>query len=186
MVATDYFTKWIEAIPTKHATSKVVIEFLMDNVLTWFCVPVKLIMDNAMCFRSKEFTKFYASYGMNMSYSSPYHPQGNGQGKSSNKSLLNIIKNILEQNKRSWDQKLKLALWADRITVKKAIGTSPLELVYGIQTKVLVNNLLPIYKFLQAEELELSEPMEDRMIQLVELEEMRTMAHKRNLKIQLQ
>ncbi|XP_059064759.1 uncharacterized protein LOC131856838 [Cryptomeria japonica] len=113
-------------------------------------------------------------------------PQGNGQEESSNKSLLNIIKKILEQNKRSWDKKLKLALWANRITVKKAIGTSPFELVYGIQTRVPVNNLLPVYKFLQDEELELSEPMEDRMIQLVELEEMRTLAHKRNLKIQLQ
>ncbi|XP_057816942.1 uncharacterized protein LOC131030232 [Cryptomeria japonica] len=132
MVATDYFTKWIEAIPTKRATSKIVIEFLMDNVLTWFGVPVKLIMDNAMCFRSEEFIEFCASYGITMSYSSPYHPQGNGQAESSNKSLPNIIKNILEQNKRPWDQKFKLDLWANRITVKKAIGISPFELVYGI------------------------------------------------------
>lgn len=49
-----------------------------------------------------------------------------------------------------------------------------------------MNNLLPIYKFLQAEDMELSEPMEDRMIQLVEVEEIITLAHKRNLKIQLQ
>lgn len=34
IVATDYFTKWIEAIPTKRDTSKVVIEFLMNNVIT--------------------------------------------------------------------------------------------------------------------------------------------------------
>ncbi|XP_059066259.1 uncharacterized protein LOC131857591 [Cryptomeria japonica] len=94
--------------------------------------------------RSEEFTKFCASYGITMSYSSPYHPQGNGQAQSSNKSLLNIIKKILKQNKRSWDQKLKLALWADRFTMKKAIGTSPFELVYGIQTRVPVNNLLPV------------------------------------------
>lgn len=70
--------------------------------------------------------------------------------------------------------------------MKKAIGTSPFELVYGVQTRVPINNLLLMYIFLQAEELEVSEPMEDKMIQLVELEEMRIMAHKRNLKIQLQ
>lgn len=78
-MATDYFNKWIEAIPTKKATSKVVIEFLMHNVITRFGVPVKLIMDNAMSFGSEEFTTFFTSHGIIMSYSSPYHPQGNGQ-----------------------------------------------------------------------------------------------------------
>ncbi|GLJ40917.1 hypothetical protein SUGI_0846500 [Cryptomeria japonica] len=74
IVATDYFTKWIEAIPTRRATSKVVIDFLMDNVVTRFGVPTKLVMDNAMCFRSEEFVGFCTSHGILMSYSSPYHP----------------------------------------------------------------------------------------------------------------
>lgn len=56
LVATYYFTKWIEATPTKKATSKVVIDFLMDNILTRFVVSMKLIMDNSMCFKSEEFT----------------------------------------------------------------------------------------------------------------------------------
>lgn len=186
LVATNYFTKWIEAIPTKQATSKVVINFLIDNIVTKFGVPAKIVMDNAMCFRSEEFVELCANYGIIMSYSSPYHPQGNDQAESSNKSLFNIIKKILEGNKRSWDQKLKLALWADRVTIKKAIGISPFELVYGVKAMLPVNNLLPVYQFLQIEELEMSEPMEERMIQLVELEEMRTTAHKRNMKLQLQ
>ncbi|GLJ50228.1 hypothetical protein SUGI_1069200 [Cryptomeria japonica] len=186
IVATNYFTKWIEAIPTRRATSKVVIDFLMDNVITRFGIPAKLVMDNAMSFRSEEFVGFCTSHRIIMSYSSPYHPQGNGQAKSSNKSLLNITKKILEENKRFWDQKLKLALWADRIIVKKAIGMSPFELVYGTQVKLPVNNLLPVYKFLQDEDMELSEPMENRMIQNVEVEELRTLAHKRNQNIQLQ
>lgn len=133
----------------------------MDNVITRFGVPAKLVMDNDMSFRSEEFVTFCTSHGIVMSYSSPYHPQGNGQAESSNKSLLNIIKKILEETKRSWDQKLKLALWADRITVKKAIGMSPFELVYGTQARVPVKNLLLVYKFLQAKDMELSEPMED-------------------------
>lgn len=52
IVATNYFTKWIEAIPTRRDTSKVIIDFLMDNVITRFGVPAKLMMDNVMCFRS--------------------------------------------------------------------------------------------------------------------------------------
>ena len=37
--ATDYFTKWIEAIPTRHATETVIIQFLEENILSWFEIP---------------------------------------------------------------------------------------------------------------------------------------------------
>lgn len=78
LVATDYFTKWIEAIPMKQTTNKVVMNFLLENIITRFGVPVRLIIDNGMCFRLDEFKKFCESYGIIISYASPYHPQANG------------------------------------------------------------------------------------------------------------
>jgi hypothetical protein len=39
IIATDYFTKWVEAIPTKSATEKVVMDFLEDRIITRFGVP---------------------------------------------------------------------------------------------------------------------------------------------------
>ena len=33
LVATDYFTRWVEAIPTRQSTSKVVINFLILSYL---------------------------------------------------------------------------------------------------------------------------------------------------------
>ena len=44
---------------------------------------------------------------------------------------------------------LKYALWADRITIKKAIGTSPFQLVYGTDVVFPVHLGLPVMKFLQ-------------------------------------
>ena len=64
--------------------------------------------------------------------STSYYPQGNGLAETSNKSLVRIIRKLLEKNQKSWDSKLKFALWADRVTNKKSIGTSPFKLVYGI------------------------------------------------------
>ena len=51
LVATDYFTKWVEEIPTRNATSKVVINFILNNIITRFGCPQNLVTDNAMCFR---------------------------------------------------------------------------------------------------------------------------------------
>lgn len=78
LVATDYFTKWMEAIPTRNATSKVVNNFLLNNIITRFVCLEKIVTYNAMCFRSEEFIKFCDKYGITRSTSSPYHPQGNG------------------------------------------------------------------------------------------------------------
>ena len=89
-----------------------------------------------MWFRSEEYKDFCYKYGITEYTSSPYHPQGNGQEKSSNKSILKIIKRILGENKKAWDSKLPLALWTDKVTMKKAIGCAPVDLVYGIQARL--------------------------------------------------
>ena len=71
------------------------------------------------------------SMGIQLVHSMSYYPQGNGLAESSNKSLVRIIRKLLETNQKSWDSKLKFALWADRVTDKISIGTSPFKLVYG-------------------------------------------------------
>ena len=133
MVAIDYFIKWVEAIPTRKKTRKVVNDFIFSSIITIFGFPKIIFKENAMCFRSEEFHEFCDNYTITRSTSYPCHPQGNVQVESSNKSLLKIIKRILDDNKKAWDSKLPLALWADRVTVKKAIGVAPFDIVYGIQ-----------------------------------------------------
>eukprot|EP00253_Pinus_taeda_P019486 PITA_19486 len=132
LTATDYFTKWIEAIPTRQATDAVIISFLENNILSRFGCPNKLITDNAADFKSKRMVEFCHKYHIILGHSTTYHPQGNGLAESSNKSLVNIIKKLLEMNKKSWHKRLVNAPWEDRVSKKKSIGTSPFELVYGV------------------------------------------------------
>ena len=44
---------------------------------------------------------------------------------------------------------LKYALWADRITIKKAIVISPFQLVYGTDVVFPIQLGIPVMKFLQ-------------------------------------
>ena len=115
LVATDYFTKWIEAIPTKKADHHVVMKFLTENIFTRFGYPHELVTDNATAFREKELMDMCNSMGIKLVHSTSYYHQGNGLAKSSNKIFIRIIRKMLEDNKRNWDSKLKFALWADRV-----------------------------------------------------------------------
>lgn len=98
IIATNYFTKWVEAIPIKRTTSKVVCDFIKENILVRYGVPHKLVTNNATSFSSSEFSLFYYDYGISISHSANYYPQGNSQAKCSNKNLVNIIKSLVSDN----------------------------------------------------------------------------------------
>ena len=99
-------------------------EFIEENILSRFGCPQKIVTDNAKAFKSKAMEAFCEKNGILLKHSTPYYPQGNGLAESSNKNIIQSIRKLLKHNKRSWDSMLKYALWADRITVKQAIGTS--------------------------------------------------------------
>jgi hypothetical protein len=100
LTATDFFTKWIEAIPTRSASHKVIIRFLKD-LITRFGCPSKIVTNNAASFRADPLAKFCEKFGIKLIHSTPYYPQGNGLAESSNKSLIRIIKRLLEDNKKA-------------------------------------------------------------------------------------
>jgi len=93
--------------------------------------------------------EFCSKYHITLGHSTTYYPQGNGLAKSSNKSLVNIIKKLLEDNKKTWNKNLVNALWADRLTTKKSIGTSPYQLVYGMEDVFPSSLGTPMTKLLQ-------------------------------------
>jgi hypothetical protein len=118
LAATNYFTKWIEVVPCKKDTNSVIIKFLENNILSHFGCPRKIITNNETTFRSKNLIEFCSKYHITLGHSTTYYPHENGLAKSSDKFLVNIIKNMLQENKKSWHNKLLHALWADRLTTK--------------------------------------------------------------------
>jgi hypothetical protein len=92
LTVTDYFTKWIEAVPTRQATDTVIIQFLQNNILSRFGCPIKIITENATTFKSKKMENFCSDYHITLGHSMAYYPQGNGLAESSNKCLTKIIK----------------------------------------------------------------------------------------------
>ena len=59
-----------------------------------------------------------------------------------------------QDNKNAWHTKLTHALWADRISVNKSIGTSRLQLVYGFEVMFPSFLSLLMMRLLQEEDVE--------------------------------
>ena len=67
---------------------------------------------------------------------------------------------------------LKYALWADRITTKKEIGSSPFQLVYGTDVVFPFHVGIPVIKFFQYSQEEPSD-IQRRVYALIELQQER-------------
>ena len=79
---------------------------------------------------------------------------------------------MVGENRRSWDNKLKYALWADRSTVKRITGKSPFKLVCGQDCRLPINLQIPVYELLHHCASD-QEAMQARLDRLVELDERR-------------
>ena len=131
LLAVDYVSKWVEAIPTCTNDAKVVAQFLRSHIFSRFGTPQALITDNGTHFCNKVIDKVLQKYGVRHRTSLAYHAQSNGQAEVSNREIKSILEKTVNSSKKDWSRKIEDALWAYRTTFKTPLGMSPFRLVYG-------------------------------------------------------
>ena len=75
LLAVDYVSKWVEAIPTRTNDAKVVAQFLRSHIFSQFGTPRALIIDNGTHLCNKVIDKVLQKYGVRHRTSLAYHPQ---------------------------------------------------------------------------------------------------------------
>ena len=143
LVATDYFSKWVEVEAYASIKDKDVTKFIWKNIICRFGIPQTIIVDNGPQFDSITFRNFCSELNIQNLYSTPRYPQSNGQAKATNKTLVTALKKRLEQAKGKWVEKLPGALWAYRTTPGRPIGNTPFALTYGMDAVIPTEIGLP-------------------------------------------
>jgi hypothetical protein len=78
LVATDYFTKWTEALPLKNMMHREVIHFISEHIIHRFGIPQTLTTNQGSSFISHQVHEFAESLKIKLLSSSPYYAQVNG------------------------------------------------------------------------------------------------------------
>uniref|UniRef100_A0A2N9I4R3 Integrase catalytic domain-containing protein n=2 Tax=Pentapetalae TaxID=1437201 RepID=A0A2N9I4R3_FAGSY len=178
LVATEYFTKWVEAVSLRRATGAAVANFIREHIITRFGIPYKLISDNGTPFVNKDVRELLEHYQVKHRRSTPYYPQGNGQAEATNRMLLRILSKMVFDYGSNWNSHLADVLWAYRGSPKTATGFTPFSLVYGTDTISPTELVVPTPRVLQGSDLEADANIcaEARMADLEGLDESRDLA----------
>ena len=116
LVAINSFSKWVEAEAYASIRDKDVSKFVWKNIMCRFRVPWVIVADNGQQFDSIVFWTFCSELNIKNLYSTPRYPQSNKQAEVTHKTLLVVLKKMLEWAKGKWADELSRVLWAYRTT----------------------------------------------------------------------
>jgi hypothetical protein len=94
-------------------------------------VPKKIILDRGSQFTSKIWKSFHENMDTKLNFSSPYHPQADGQTERTNQVLEDMLRACALQHGGSWDKSLPYAEFSYNNSYQASLKMSPLEALYG-------------------------------------------------------
>jgi transposase InsO family protein len=78
IIVSDYFTKWVEAMPMFKDDGETAALFLFNQIIARFDVPREIVTNHGSHFQNQMMTELTSKIGLQQEYSSPYYPQANG------------------------------------------------------------------------------------------------------------
>jgi transposase InsO family protein len=176
LVATDYFTQWVEAVSLRSMSHHEVISFVTEHIVHRFGIPQTLIIDQVPAFMSRQFKEFATSLGIKLLNSSPYYAQANGQAEASNKICVGLIKKKIDEKPRRWHEVLSEAMLAYRTSKHGAIKVTPFELVYEHEVVLPVEVNLQVDRVAKQDSLSASADGEIMMDEIDDVDDKRFVA----------
>jgi len=87
LVLTDHFVRWTDALDIPDASAPTLAKISDHNVFWYFGLPEQMHIDQGTQFQSQLMSDFCKTWRVNQSWTTPYHPQGNGAVERNNRRL---------------------------------------------------------------------------------------------------
>jgi hypothetical protein len=99
IVAVDYFTKRVEAMPTFNNDGEKSTLFIFNHIIARFGISKENVTDHGSHFQNIMMFELTSNLWLSQENSSPYYPQENGQVEAVNMSLKTILQQMINYAK---------------------------------------------------------------------------------------
>ncbi|GFX85386.1 hypothetical protein TNCV_3715601 [Trichonephila clavipes] len=128
----DQHTRWGEAVPLTSLSAKVTCEALL-SIFSRTGIPNVVASDNGTNFTAELTKEFAKRIGSSPRFSTPGYPQSNCLVERFNRTLKNMLHNVVRDEGRGWHLQIPYVLWVYREIPHSTTGVSPFQLLYGRQ-----------------------------------------------------
>ena len=134
----DLLTRYIIVIPTVDQTAITAGKAVVDRWICQFDIPHVLLSIHGPAFESTWFKAVCKELGIDKVYSTPYHPEANGQVERQNRTINQCLTALVNDNRNTWDVFLPKAAFAFNTTSQATTRISPFKLVFHSSPRRLV------------------------------------------------
>ncbi|KAI2661335.1 Transposon Tf2-6 polyprotein [Labeo rohita] len=130
----DRFSKACRFIPLPKLPSALeTAETLCNWVFRLYGLPEDIVSDRGPQFTSRLWSNFFRLLGVNVSLTSGYHPQANGQVERLNQELIRFLRTYCQNRQEDWSRYLFWAEYAQNSIHKPSTNLTPFQCVLGFQ-----------------------------------------------------
>lgn len=133
LTVVDRLTKMGHFIPTVMTVNAVkMADLFVENVFRLHGMPSVIISDRDPRFTSNFWQSFMDTLGTTLKLSTAYHPQTDGQAERHNRTIEDMLRAFVDQNKQdNWDKLLAPLEFAYNNSVNVSTQYTPFYMVYG-------------------------------------------------------
>lgn len=120
-----------EARALGSVTGRALASFFIEQIIFRYGTVGELVTDNGSALEG-EFMKRVSKYNIHRIKISPYNSQANGVVERGHFIIREALVKMCGKNISKWPSLLQAAVFADRITIRRATGYSPYYLLHGV------------------------------------------------------